>query len=94
MYYEIKQAQLKFEQIKLEQYRLLKELAKANKPITINYKGDGEWNSFEGIITMVDGKAMCAENEDETLSFTQSDFEYMTYDEDNEKVYVILDFDN
>ena len=93
---KIKNLQTQFEQIKLEQYRLLKELAKKNTPVITNFKDDGEWNEFEGNLSMLNNRDLIIvdEYEDERIIFTQSQLDRLNYDEDNDKIYVIVDLDD
>lgn len=71
---KIKKLQTQFEQIKLEQYRLLKELAKKNTPVIANFKDDGEWNEFEGNLFMLNNRDLIIvdEHENGRIIFTQS----------------------
>ena len=93
---KIKKLQTQFDQIKLEQYRLLKELAKKNTPVITNFKDDGEWNEFEGILSMLNNRDLIIvdEHENGRIIFTQSQLDLLNYDEDNDKIYVIVDLDD
>lgn len=93
---KIKKLQTQFEQIKLEQYRLLNELAKKNTPVVACFKGDGEWDEFKGNLFMLNNGDLIIidEREDERIIFTQSQLDQLNYDEDNDKIYVIVDLDD
>lgn len=93
---KIKELQTQFEQIKLEQYRLLKELAKANKTVIIHFKSDGGWTGFEGVISAIENGDLKVVDEryDECVGFNISQFNQLNYDEDNDKIYVIVDLDD
>ena len=93
---KIKKLQTQFEQIKLEQYRLLNELAKKNTPVVASFKGDGEWDEFEGNLFMLNNRDLIIvdEHENGRIIFTQSQLDLLNYDEDNDKIYVIVDLDD
>ena len=93
---KIKKLQTQFEQIKLEKYTLLKELAKNYTPVIANFKDDGGWNEFEGNLSMLNNRDLIIvdEYEDERIIFTQSQLDLLNYDEDNDKIYVIVDLDD
>ena len=90
---KIKELQTQFEQIKLEQYKLLKELAKINKIVTICFKSDGGWTGFEGFISVIEnGDLKVADiHYDECAVFNMSHFNQLNYDIDNDKICVIVD---
>lgn len=93
---KIKELQTQFEQIRLEQYRLLKELAKTSEIVTIYFKSDGGWNGFEGMISAIEnGYLRVADiHYDECAVFNISHFTQLNYDVDNDKICVIVDLDN